>query len=115
MSRHHPALLEEELQAAVVDLARWRGWLIHAERPARTARGWVTPVQGHVGWPDLVLLSTDRLLVVELKSDRGRLSADQERWLTALRGHGHVEVAVWRPSDLRDGTIAAALGRGAHG
>lgn len=93
---------EAEFQAAVIDLARLSGWLVHHTRPARTADGWRTPIQGDKGFPDLVLVHerTGRQLLVELKSETGRLSEDQLRWGRALMaGCGPNNYRVWRPSD----------------
>lgn len=95
-------ITEADLQAKVIDLARLRGWRIHAERAARTATGWRTPIQGHAGFPDLVLARRGRLLIAELKSQRGRLEGHQEEWLDELRSVAGVEVHVWRPSDWPD-------------
>lgn len=90
---------EADLQAAVVDVARRLGYMVAHFRPARTTQGWRTPVSGDgAGFPDLVLVGNDRILFVELKSQRGRLTADQERWrdqLVAAGGEWH----LWKPSD----------------
>jgi hypothetical protein len=90
---------ESGFQSAVVDLARLRGWLIHAERAARTDSGWRTPIQGDAGFPDLVLTRDGYLIFAELKSERGRLSDGQEAWMHALGlvSAPEVSVCVWRP------------------
>jgi VRR-NUC domain-containing protein len=59
------------------------------------------------GFPDEVLVRGDRLVFAELKSEKGKLSDEQERWLEALRGVPGVEVYVWRPADVD--AIATAL------
>lgn len=70
-----PPISEAEFQRQVITYARLRGWLVCHFRPARTAHGWRTVVQGDgCGWPDLVLVRGPVLLVVELKTDRGRVS-----------------------------------------
>lgn len=56
------------------------------------------------GWPDLVLgrIEADghgRLVVAELKSEKGKLTGPQERWLGFWRTISGAEVFVWRPSD----------------
>ena len=53
------------------------------------------------GFPDLVLMKPPRLLVVEVKTEKGRLTPAQRMWLDAFRGCPAVEVFVWRPSDWR--------------
>lgn len=91
------AITEAELQEQVLELARLLRWRVAHFRPAMTKHGWRTPVAGDgKGFPDLVLVR-DRVVVVELKSDRGRVSEDQEAWLEAFRAAG-VEALVVRPS-----------------
>ncbi len=47
---------ETNFQLKVIQLARTGGWeLVHAERAARTGKGWRTPIQGDRGFFDLVL------------------------------------------------------------
>ena len=100
---------EAQLQATVVEMARLFGWLIHHDRPARRKDGsWSTPVQGNPGFPDLLLVRRGTVLAVELKSERGKLTAEQERWLAELGGAG-VRAEVWRPEDLRSGRIERVL------
>lgn len=96
------ALLEKDFQRQVTDLAAIFGWEWLHFRPAQTTRGWRTPVSGSMasGWPDLALCRPPRLILAELKSDRGRVSEHQERWLSMLSDCDGVEVHVWRPADL---------------
>ena len=65
-------------------------------------KGWVTATTLK-GWPDLVAWRGPRLLFVELKTDSGRLTNDQQVVLVELqevaRANPHVEVHVWRPKD----------------
>lgn len=60
------------------------------------------------GFPDLVLAKPPRLLFVELKSEKGRLTGTQEAWLWDFDQCG-VETYVWRPSDLSSGEIESVL------
>lgn len=100
---------EGQLQSAVIEMARLLRWRVHHDRPARRSDGsWSTPVQGDPGFPDLLLVRRGTVLAVELKSERGRLTTEQERWLAELGGAG-VLVAVWRPEDLRSGRIERVL------
>lgn len=107
-------MLEKDLQNAVIDLARLTGWMVHHTRPARTKDGgWVTPIQGDKGFPDLVLAHPERgVLFVELKSAKGRLSDDQIRWGECLVSGGVESSFVWRPCDWDDGTIEMVLKSG---
>lgn len=52
------------------------------------------------GFPDLVLLHPrqGRALVAELKSEHGRLTAAQRRWLAGFQVCG-IPAYCWRPSD----------------
>src|SRR5262245_57483207 len=103
---HRPDALasEEGFLQAVIDLAKLRGWLCHHSRPALSRRGrWATHLAGDPGLPDLVLVrgatgsGAARLILAEIKSDKGRVSRVQHAWLTALRATA-AEVYLWRPS-----------------
>ena len=89
---------EADFQAAVVELAMWRGWRVHAERPARTSKGWRTPVQGDVGYPDITLCRPPRLIHAELKSQHGVMGDNQLLWREVLMGVPGVEYYLWRPA-----------------
>lgn len=82
-------LSEKDWQQQVVDFARLCGWWTHHHLHSRGS----TP-----GWPDLVLVRVPELLLVELKTDTGKLSAEQVAVLAMLDGCG-VETHVWRPRD----------------
>jgi len=87
---------EAEFQRIVIDMAHLFGWRVAHFRPARTARGWRTPVAADgKGFPDLVLAKAGRVIFAELKTDTGRLSDDQQAWRDALP-----DAVVWRPRDL---------------
>jgi hypothetical protein len=60
------------------------------------------------GFPDLVLVRHERLLFVELKSGKGKLTPAQAQWFGRLSQAG-ASVRVWRPSDWLDGTIEREL------
>lgn len=83
-----PSVTEREWQAEVVAIAKqlgWRHFHVHDSR------------RSEPGWPDLALVR-ERLVLAELKTDTGRTSAAQERWLSLLTSAG-VETHLWRPSD----------------
>lgn len=112
------AMSEDDLLVNVLDLARVLGWWAHHCRPARTAHGWRTPVQGNPGFPDLVLIRGGWLIAAELKRQREKPTTAQGEWLGrfqqigAIMGHrpaGGVRAVVWRPADLLGGTVRAAL------
>ena len=89
---------EAELLAAIVSLASRHGWLCHHSRPARTAKGWRTPITGDPGLPDLILCGHGRLIIPELKGEKGRPTRSQRRWLAELAAAG-ADVRLWRPRD----------------
>jgi hypothetical protein len=95
------AELERNFQGAVIDAARALGWTVAHFRAARTAHGWRTPVEADgKGFPDLCLVR-DRVVFVELKRAKGKLTREQAAWVTKLRWAG-AEVYVWRPADWDD-------------
>lgn len=105
---------EAEWQATVIHLAKLRGWLVHHQRPARTADGgWRSAIVGDRGWPDLALARGGRLILAELKSETGAVTPDQRRWLQELElvdqttGGYAFAVYVWRPRDWPE--VQAAL------
>jgi len=95
-------VLEAEFQKQVVALAKQLGWLVMHTRPALNRSGkWSTPIQGHRGFPDLVLSHANRGTVfAELKGEKGRVAPEQQVWLDTLAAGG-CEVHIWRPADLQ--------------
>jgi hypothetical protein len=89
---------EEDFQKAVTDTLTAFGWRWCHFRPGRTQSGWKTALSGEKGFPDIVAVRRDRVLFIELKTEKGRLSEEQERWLSAL-GLAGAAVHCWRPSD----------------
>ena len=102
---------ERELQSAVIEMAKLLGWRVMHTRPARMLDGrWRTPLEGHEGFPDLVLLRPPRLVIVELKSKKGTLTQEQAVWLNAFRASGpRIETYEWRPSNWELGEIEEIL------
>jgi hypothetical protein len=95
---------EAELQACVIDLAHVYGWKVAHFRPAQTSKGWRTPVGADgKGFPDLVMAKLNHLIIVELKSDRGKLTDAQQEWIYAL------DATVWTPADWKSGLIQKIL------
>lgn len=97
---------ESQLQAAIIELAKWEGWLVFHPMPVQNQAGrWRTALQGDKGFPDLVLAHKERgIIFVELKSSIGRISDDQQLWIDTLRRAG-AEVYVWRPIDIAQARI----------
>lgn len=84
------------MQNAVIPLLIHHGFLVHHSRPARTVKGYRTPLQGVPGLPDLVIAKGGAVWLVELKRDTEKPTAAQQRWLDA----GGWLCGVWRPRDL---------------
>lgn len=96
-----PPITEAQFQAQVLQLAHLCGWRSMTVRPSVGRRGgrpaWQTTTS-IAGWPDACLWRPGQLLLVELKTDRGRLSPAQREVIGSLRDAG-VDVRVWRPVD----------------
>ena len=77
---------EEAFMVLVTDYASWHGWQWAHIRSGRTVHGWRTPISGPLGegFPDLILVKGERLLLVELKGDGGRLAEPQKRVIAVL-------------------------------
>jgi len=94
---------ESQFYPTVIDAARLLGWLPAHFRPARTAKGWRTAVQGDgKGFPDFVLAhaGAGRVWFVELKLDKAKLTREQILWGETLVRAGAVYRTVYCPSGL---------------
>lgn len=81
---------EAAFQARVLRLATQHGFLCyHTHRSDRSAPG----------YPDICATNGTRLLFIECKSARGKLTKAQSVWLDLLRHTGHCEVYVLQPAD----------------
>ncbi|WP_142133358.1 VRR-NUC domain-containing protein [Arthrobacter sp. SLBN-83] len=93
---------EKEFQGIVMELASLHGYELayHTHDSRRSAPG----------FPDLVLVSPKRARVLfrELKTDVGRVSPDQRKWVDGLTAAG-ADAGVWRPADLVSGRVVAEL------
>ncbi len=95
------AYSEREFQAQVVQLARMLGYLVYFTHDSR---------RSPAGFLDLVICGHGRLIIAELKTDKGRLTLEQMEWLHYLKMAGQ-DVRVWRPADWAE--IEATL-KGNH-
>ena len=84
------AMSEAEWQKQVIEYAEMRGWACYHTHDSRRSQA---------GYPDLTLCRLSRILFVELKSAKGRVTREQAVWLNALEGTGKCECHLWRPSD----------------
>lgn len=115
-------MTERQLEDTVAAMARARGWRrYHTHRSDRSP----------AGFPDDVLVRDGRLLFLELKTEAGKLSAEQSAWIAdltavaefaegaenaAARADGYdpptlplIVVTVVRPSDLLAGRLEELL------
>lgn len=85
------AVTEASWQRTVTDALRVHGWNVFADRVA-----W----RSDAGYPDLTAVNVKqkRVIWVELKTEKGKLSEKQQHWRDLLIEAGQ-EHFVWRPSD----------------
>ncbi len=89
--KYHELISEKAFQAQVLELASLYGWLAHHTYDSRRSQP---------GYPDLALCHPrGDYLLVELKTERGRVRTAQRTWLDALAKAG-VECHIWRPRDF---------------
>jgi hypothetical protein len=82
------SMTEKRWMQQLIDTARLCGWYpVHQLWPMGTAHG----------VPDLVLIR-ERVVWIEAKTERGKLTPAQAAMIDRLRAAGQ-EVHVWRPSD----------------
>ncbi|SRR6266496_2946438 len=91
---------ERDFLQQVKDLAGFSGWLAYHTLDSRGS---------DQGFPDLVLIRGGRVVFAELKSEAGKPSQVQARWLLGLAIAG-AEVYLWRPRNWSQ--IEAVLSRG---
>ncbi len=89
-------MTERDMQETLRMWALQNGWLaFHVFDSQRS----------HPGFPDLCCVKDGRLLFLELKSQKGRISPWQRQWLTCLADVPAATVVVVRPTP-RDGEIS---------
>lgn len=80
---------EARFQAEIERMAKAAGWLHYHTHDSRRSQA---------GYPDLTLVRGRKLLFRELKTETGRVTPEQRRWLEALEAAGQ-DAGVWRPRD----------------
>ena len=93
-------MTEKCLQECVRRTALVFGWLHYHTHNSR---------RSELGFPDSVMARGERIVIAELKTERGKLSPHQESWLAALRLVPGVEVYVWRPEAWHSGEVERVL------
>ena len=90
-------MTEADLQSQVIRYAKEHGWMAVHFRPAKTAKGYRTAVEGDKGSPDTLLARDGVVYLWELKRQQGGYGQGQVAWLAAI---GPAIGATYRPSDL---------------
>jgi hypothetical protein len=81
---------EAEFQRRVMIVASQLGWLFYHA---------YDPIADEAGFPDLVMTRRGRVIFAELKTEKGKVSDEQRKWLELLSMCPKpVEVYLWRPS-----------------
>jgi len=106
---HYSLISEKAFTSQVIKLAKVFGWRVAHFRPAMVGTRWVTAMQGDIGFPDLVLARAGKVIFAELKSETGKLSPTQRKWIDALTSEpsAGVTACIWRPRHI--GLIEAEL------
>ena len=84
------ALSERDFQRQVVELAELMRWRVYHTYDSR---------RSSPGFPDLVLVRAPRVILAELKRQRGRVTAAQREWADEFGQCPGVEYYLWRPGD----------------
>jgi hypothetical protein len=93
------AVTEKALQQMIVSRASVLGWRHAHVEPGQVKGGrWITGTAA--GFPDLWLVRDGRLLVFEIKRERGTLRPGQQEWIDALDAVPGVTARIVRPSDI---------------
>lgn len=86
---------EKSFMETVVSLAKLKGWLVYHTYDSR---------KSEPGFPDLVIVRDGEVMFIELKTDTGAVTEEQDKWIEALRKceGENLCVVVWRPSKLKE-------------
>jgi VRR-NUC domain len=81
---------EADYQNQIILLLRWMGYHVYHTYDSR---------KSEPGFPDLIALKPGkRALVLEVKTEHGRVSVDQRNWISWFRAAG-IKAEIVRPSD----------------
>ena len=100
--RHAEAMLEKDLQECVRLACRVRRLPIYHTWDSR---------RSEPGFPDCVIVLPAEVIFAELKTQKGRVSTDQRRWLNDLHG-ARARCYLWRPSHWLSDSIQKVLDGG---
>lgn len=86
-------LTEEAYMQNIIDAARKLGYLVYHTHDSRRSAA---------GFPDLCLARRARVLFIEVKSEKGIISPEQQLWLDTLAQCEGLEVYASKPSEWED-------------
>lgn len=106
MKRGRLDMTEREFRQLLQDLAVVLKWQYYFA---------VVPWRSPPGWPDMFFIRGRHVVAAELKSEKGKMTLEQAKWLGLLDGAG-IPAFLWRPSQfdaiveyLRDPSTAAEI------
>jgi len=91
---------EATLQGNIISAAETLGFLVYHTHDSRRSQP---------GFPDLACALDGRLILAELKTERGKLTPPQIAWGRRLSTAPGVEYYLWRPSDWLAGDVTRIL------
>ena len=96
-------ITEREFSWRVEELLKIYGWkFYHVVDQRHYAR------RTTKGFPDYTAAKEPRLVFFELKSEKGKLTPEQKKWIDLLIACGQ-EVYIWKPSQMEE--VIKTLGR----
>jgi hypothetical protein len=85
-------ITEKQFRQTVIDLAKINGWDYYFTWNSQ---------HSPAGMPDLILVRPPEILVCELKSNDGKVTKMQQKWLDYFRDCG-VTTHVWKPDQWEE-------------
>ena len=100
----YATVTEKQFHQQIVQAAHLCGWMLYHTYDSR---------RSEAGYPDDTLVHpvSGDFFLIEEKTEKGRLSPAQKRWIAALEA-SHIEVHVYRPHQIDE--IIARLQRTKH-
>lgn len=96
----------DDWEQEIIKKAKAEGYLVHHVRPAKTAKGWRSPISGDKGFPDICLAHPMRpdIIFAETKTGDAKLTNEQDEWRGAILyaradARNVLSYYVWHPRD----------------